>query len=66
MLNTLKMPTYNELIGLSDGELIKRVFSALHQVDKAEDEGQSTTEKTRVYYAYKNELAKRNYRQHVH
>lgn len=66
MFTTLKMPTYSELIGLSDSELIKRVFSALHLVDKAEDEGQSTTEKTRVYLAYKNELAKRNYRERVH
>lgn len=66
MLNILKMPTYKELIGLSDGELIKRVFSALQQVDKAEDEGQSSTEKTKIYQIYKNELAQRNYRQRVH
>lgn len=66
MFNTLKMPTYNELIGLSDVELIRRVYSALGQVDSAEDRGESTTEKTKIYMVYKNELAKRNYKQHVH
>ena len=66
MLNSLKMPTYDELIGLSDRELIRRVFSALGQVDQAEDQGQGTTEKTKIYMVYKNELAKRNYKQRIH
>ena len=66
MLNTLKMPTYIELIGLSDVELIQHIGVALSQVDKAEVRHESTTEKTKIYQAYKNELARRNYTKRIH
>ena len=66
MLNTLNMPTYNELVGLSDAELVKRIGLALSQFYRAEGQGENTTEKSKIYQIYKNELAKRNYKQHPH
>jgi hypothetical protein len=66
MHNTLMMPTYNQLVKLPDVELIKRVGLALGQLDEAEDQGESKTDKARIYQAYKNELTKRNYRQRTH
>ena len=66
MLNTITMPSYNELVALSDAELVKRIGLALSQFYKAEDQGENTTEKSKIYLVYKNELAKRNYKQHPH
>ena len=66
MLDTLNMPTYIELVGLSDAELVKRIGLALNQFYKAEEQGQNTSEKSKIYQVYKNELAKRNYKQHPH
>jgi len=63
MLNILNMPTYNELVGLADAELTKRIDLALGQVDQAEERGENMIDKAKVYLAYKNELAKRNYEQ---
>ena len=63
MLNILNMPTYNELVELSEAELIKRIGLALGEVDKAEEHHEKMLEKAKVYLAYKNELAKRNYKQ---
>jgi hypothetical protein len=63
MLNTLKMPTYNELVGLSDTELTKCIALALGEVDKAEKRHEDMLDKAKIYLAYKNELAKRNYAQ---
>jgi len=57
------MPTYNELVALSEAELIKRIGLALGEVDKAEGRHEKMLEKAKVYLAYKNELAKRNYEQ---
>jgi hypothetical protein len=65
MLNTLKIPSYNELVGLSDAELIKCVGFALSQLNNAQQQGESTTNKARMYRVYENELAKRNYRHRV-
>ena len=66
MFNFLKMPTYIELIELSDVELVQCVGVALIQVDDAEKHHESTTEKTKIYQAYKNELARRNYKHRIH
>ncbi len=66
MLNTLTMPTYNELVELSDAELKRCIGVALNQLDKAQEQGESTSEKTVIYRVYKNQLAKRNYRQSFH
>jgi hypothetical protein len=57
------MPTYNELFALSLPELIKRSALALNQLDKAEAQGENIAEKARIYHVYKNELAKRDYKQ---
>ncbi len=65
MLNILKMPHYIELTGLSDTELTKRIWMALDQVDQADMQHESTTEKTAIYQAYKNELARRDYKHRV-
>ena len=63
MLTTLNMPTYNELVGLSTAELTKRIALALGEVDKAEARHEYMLDKTKIYLAYRNELAKRNYAQ---
>ena len=62
MFTSLKMPTYKKLLELSDKELIKCVNEALDQLRQAEEEGETTAEKTKIYLLYKNELTKRNYR----
>lgn len=66
MFSTLKMPIYIELIGLSDAELIQYVSLALSQVNDAEAHHESTTEKTKIYQAYKNELVRRNYKYRIY
>jgi hypothetical protein len=63
MQSTLKMPTYKELIELSDAELTECIALALTEIDNAEERGQPTAEKMKIYQAYKNELARRNYAQ---
>ena len=63
MLNLLKIPTYNELVGLSTAEFTKRIALALGEVDKAEARHEYMLDKTKIYMAYRNELAKRNYAQ---
>jgi hypothetical protein len=63
MLIILKMPTYNELVGLADAELTKRIDLALGQVNQAEERGENMIDKAKIYLAYKNEQAKRNYEQ---
>ena len=66
MPNTLKMPTYHELISLSDYELTTRVERALQQLKKAVKQCEGTAEKTKIYRAYQNELAKRKYSQRLY
>ena len=66
MPDVLRMPTYNELVGLSDAELVKRIGLALSQYYKAEDAGENLTKKSKICDIYKNELAKRNYKLHPH
>lgn len=61
MLNMLKMPTYIELVGLSTDELMQRIALALGEVDKADKHHEYMFDKAKIYLAYKNELAKRNY-----
>ena len=62
MFTSLKMPTYKKLLELSDKELAKCVNEALDQLRQAEEQGETATEKTKIYMLYKNELTKRNYR----
>ena len=63
MPNTLNIPTYNELVGLSTAELTKCIALALGEVDKAEVRHEYMLDKAKIYLAYRNELAKRNYAQ---
>ena len=65
MPTTVNMPTYNELVGLSAAELTKRIALALGEVDKAEARHEYIIDKAKIYLAYRNELAKRNYAQRV-
>ena len=53
------MPTYDELIELSNGELTKCIRIAKDGVDKMRQGHQSTTEKQLIYQAYDNERLKR-------
>jgi hypothetical protein len=62
MVTSLKIPTYKKLLELPDRELIKCVDEALDQLRQAEEQGQSVTEKIKIYMLYKNELTKRTYR----
>ena len=66
MLTSLKSPTFKKLIELSDSELKRCVVEALDQLRLAEEEGETTTEKTKIYILYKNELTKRTYRRQIH
>jgi hypothetical protein len=61
-----KIPTYKELLELPDAELKRCVDKALEQLRLAEERGQTTTEKTKAYMLYKNELTKRTYRRRHH
>ena len=62
MFTSLKIPTYRKLLELSDRELMKCVNEALDQLRQAEEQGETTTEKIKIYMLYKNELTKRTYR----
>ena len=59
MQNPLKMPSYDELVALSNGELTKRIRLALRQLLGYERPGKSLTEAERIYEAYKREEQKR-------
>lgn len=59
MPNPLKMPTYDELVALSNGELSKRIQLALKQLIKYEELCDSLTQARRVYEAYNRERQKR-------
>ncbi len=66
MFTLLKMPTYKKLLELSDKELTTCVNEALDQLRQAEEQGETATEKTKIYMLYKNELTKRNYKQRTY
>jgi hypothetical protein len=59
MRNILKMPTYEELIEMPNGELMKCLASSLSQLNESAKEGKNTTEKVRIYGAYETERVKR-------
>ncbi len=59
MRNILIMPTYDELIELSNGDLMKCHASSLKQLNESAKEGKNTTEKVRIYGAYETERVKR-------
>ena len=59
MQNVLKMPTYEELVEMTNGDLIKCLTLALNQLNEAAKEGKSTFEKMSIYDAYEAERLKR-------
>ena len=59
MQNILKMPTYDELIEMPNGELMKCLTASLKQLNESAKEGKNTTEKVRIYGAYETERVKR-------
>ena len=59
MQNPIKRPSYNELVELSNGDLIKRIEIAGDALTKARQEHQATTEKDLIYHVYDNERLKR-------
>ena len=59
MPNPLKMPTYDELVALSNGELSKRIQLALKQLIKYEKFCDNLIEARRVYETYSRERQKR-------
>lgn len=65
MLSTLKMPTYTELSALSDSELTRRINLLSIQLEQAEQQGKNVTEQTKVYMVYKDEFARRNYKNRI-
>ena len=59
MPNILKMPTYEELVEMTNGDLMKCLASALKQLNETAKEGKSTIEKIHIYGAYETERLKR-------
>jgi len=59
MQNILKIPTYEELVEMPNGELMKCLASSLSQLNESAKEGKNTTEKVRIYGAYETERVKR-------
>ena len=59
MSNILRMPTYEELAEITNGELMKCLALALDQLNETAKEGKSTIEKMNIYGAYEAERLKR-------
>jgi hypothetical protein len=59
MLNTLEIPTNEELAELSKNELSDHLKSVLHQLAEGANTGESTHENTQIYMAYQHEYFKR-------
>ncbi len=59
MQNILIMPTYQELVEMPNGELMKCLASSLKLLNESAKEGKNTTEKVRIYGAYETERVKR-------
>jgi hypothetical protein len=56
---TLNMPTYEEVVDLSNGELTNRMRHICGQINEARSRGQSTTELAYIYKVYEEEWFKR-------
>jgi hypothetical protein len=59
MPNPLKMPMYEELVALSNGELVKRMQLALKQLIQFEAPDEGFTKARKVYETYRREREKR-------
>ena len=59
MQNILIMPTYQQLVEMPNGELMKCHAASLKLLNESSKEGKNTTEKVRIYGAYETERVKR-------
>jgi hypothetical protein len=59
LLNNLTLPTDEELIKLSNGDLIKCITLTLDRLNKASTHGENTSAKAQIYQAYEDERLKR-------
>jgi hypothetical protein len=59
MPNPLKRPTYDELVGLSNGELMKRLQGVKRIIAQAWRERRAVPEAEQIYEDYENERLKR-------
>ena len=61
MSNQFNMPTYEEIVALSNGELTKRISEIEQAINATRESGESTSQGTRVYKVYEEEWVKRMY-----
>jgi len=59
MQKTLKMPSHDELVDLSNAELARRTRMAKQDLDQAYERGEMTTEKARIYRIFEYEHVRR-------
>ena len=59
MQHTLKMPAYDDLADLSNAELTRRIKMAKYELDGAQQRGESTGEKARIYHVFEHERVRR-------
>ena len=59
MSNQFNMPSYEEIVALSNGELTKRMREIEHAIDATKERGESTSQGARVYKVYEEEWVKR-------
>ena len=59
MQNMLKMPAYDDLADLSNAELTRRVKMAKYDLNEAQQRGESTAEKARIYHFFEHERVRR-------
>jgi hypothetical protein len=57
--SALNMPTYEEVVELSNSELMKRMKHITSQINEAISQGQSTTDLAHIYKCYEEEWFKR-------
>ncbi len=55
----LNMPNYEEVVGLSNGELMNRMKEITGEINQVRERGESTTELAYIYKVYEEEWFKR-------
>lgn len=58
-MNINQMPTYNELVELSNGDLTTCTRQALENLQAAKNSGHDTTDREKIYWAFQEERLKR-------
>lgn len=59
-MNINRIPTYYELVELSNGDLTACVKKALENLQTAKNRGEETSDKEKIYWAYQEERLKRS------